>query len=187
MSEAQGIPGVVLSPQTQTINQPAPIIQQELLKWLSTPDEVFIWIEHSLRGDSLKGQDENGNDIWETHEDQRQMNEYGIHQVISRLRPYVNKFNFHADYTEDEIREIVLNIAIDFRLWFMRGWRSFGVSENDFHSGVIAGGIINMIYSAYKMSGMRQFYSSVLSINNPGQPMPQQQGKKVLGILPWPF
>lgn len=186
MADSQGIPGVVLSPQSSTNIAPAPIIQQELLKWLSTPDDLFIWLEHSLRGDSLKGQDENGNDIWESNETQRQMNEYGIHQVISRLRPYINKFNFHADYTEDEIREIVLNIAIDFRLWFMAVWRKFDVDPDDYHSGVIAGGIINMIYSAYKMSGMRQFYSNVLSISNPGQPI-QPQGKKVLGVLPWPF
>ena len=186
LNQPSNVPGVVLQPQSSTVINPPPMIQQEFLKWLNTPEDLFRWIEHNLKGEVLKGTDKDGNDVWEYKEQYRQMNDYGVQAVIKQLRWSVNKFNLHADYEDEEINKIVLSIAMNFRLWLATKWRSFGVDPADYYSGVLEEGIINMIYSAYKMSGMKNFYRGILSIQNPGQPV-EMPKKKILGIFPNPF
>jgi hypothetical protein len=181
------IPGIIMAPQSSTNITPPAMIQQEFLKWINQPEEVFLLIEHNLRGDSLTGTDPTtGADVWTSNTNNKKMNDRGIQATISQLRWYIHKFNLHADYTPDEINTRMLRIAINFRLWFATMWRSFDVSPSDFYSGILAEGIIDMIDATYRMSGLKNFYAQVLSINQGQQPQPQQQ-RKVLGIIPWPF
>lgn len=163
------------------VNPPA-ILQQEFLKWLSTPEEVFIWIEHNLKGEILKIVD--GNETWDKS-GEAMCSDEGAEAIVQELRWYVNKFTFHADYNEDEINMIMSDLANNLDIYLTRNWRKFDVKPSVFYSGILSDGIINMIYSAYKMSGMRKFYEDVLQVRHGFPPIPQKK-KKILGIFPSP-
>jgi hypothetical protein len=182
----QSIPGIILSPQSSTSINPPPIIQSEFLRWLSTPEELFIWIEHNLKGESVTGYDDKGVEIWGNKTGKMVMNDEGVAETIQELRWYVNKFTFHADYKDEQINNIVLGIANSFAVFLVENWRRFDMDPSVFHSGILYNGIINMIFSAYKMSGMRTFYSDVLRVSSgSGGPGPEPK-KKILGIIPIP-
>lgn len=176
--------GLILSPQSSTQIVPPPIIQQEFLKWLSTPEEVFIWIEHNLKGETVIGYDKTKEPVWQNVTGKRVMNDEGVAETIQELRWYVNKFTFHADYKDEEIRKIMLEISNSLAIFWVRNWRRFDMEESVFYSGIVYRGIVNMIWSAYKMSGMRQLYDKILSINQGGASQDQKPKKKLLGIFP---
>jgi hypothetical protein len=168
---------------TQITNVPAPIIQQEFLRWLNTPEEVFTWIENTLRGKYLVIT-KKGDAVWKQRKGVRIMTDEGVDECMQQLRMYVNKFTFHADYTDDEIKINTRIIADNFLLFLARNWQKYEIESSVFFSAVLYEGIVNMIYSAYKMSGMRNFYENVLKVTH--QIDPDKGKKKILGIFPAP-
>lgn len=166
------------------VNPPA-ILQQEFLKWLNTPEEVFLWIEHTLKGEVLLI-DEKGREKWNKPKGSKaQCSEEGIDAIIQELRWYVNKFTFHADYNEETINKIMLDIANNFDIFLTRNWRKFKIKSSVFYTGILSDGILGMVFSAYKMSGMRNFYENVLQVRHGFPPITQKQ-KKILGFIPVP-
>lgn len=185
--QAASIPLIVQSPSSQTSINPPPIIQQEYLRWINTPEEVFLWIEHNLKGERLTGYDADGKEIWKNDTGIRPISDLGISETIQELRWYVNKFTFHADYSPEEINRIVLDLANKLAVFWARNWKRFEMDPSVFYSGILYNGIVSMIYSAYKMSGMRSFYENVLRVNQGGGgPGPEEKKKKILGIFPYP-
>lgn len=183
MNDSMG--GLILSPQSSTSINPPPIIQQEFLKWLNTPEEVFIWIEHNLKGETLEGVI-NGVESWKNKSGKKVMSDEGVAETIQVLRLHVNKFTFHADYTDQEVSKIVLEIANSLAVFWVENWRRFEMDQSVFYSGILYRGVVNMIYSAYKMSGMRKFYGDVLRISSGSGPS-EKPPKRILGIFPSPF
>ncbi len=164
--------------------QPPAIIQQEFLKWLNAPEEVFIWIEHNLKGETPYI-DKKGREKWRKT-GKPMCSKQGADAIIQQLRWYVNKFTFHADYENREIKSIMLEIANNFDIYLTQNWRDFEIKPSVFYSGILSDGIINMIYSAYMMSGMKKFYADVLQVKQGYGPQQQPVKKKILGIFPAP-
>lgn len=167
--------------------QPAPIIQQEFLKWVNTPDEIFEYIEHFLKGEHLvisyDVDGKNPRPEWQKREGFELMNDLGVNTALSHLNLFVNKFTFHADYSEEEINRNTLLFAISFHVFMARNWKKFGIEPSIYYSNMIQNGIIGLIFSAYKMSGMRKFYKDVLQVKA-GMDIPDEKKPKLLGIIP---
>jgi hypothetical protein len=180
-----------------------PLIQQEFLKWLNDPDSFYIWLQHTLRGEVLKT-NEKKEEFWELpyrleirmveqadgekkpFEFKRylteQMTEEGAISITNKLRPFLNQFTFHADYTDDQISDMIIPIVTEFDIYLKRNQRNFGISDDNIST--IAISIKSLIFTAFKMSRMRDFYTDVLKI---GIGSPQNEKKdKVLGIFPRP-
>jgi hypothetical protein len=188
-----------------------PLIQQEFLRWLSDPNEYFIWVQHTLHGDVLV-KDSDGKEAWELPKAKKLVQKYmkvdfdGIEKsvldgfeevdytvdpqmsdmasvnITNKLRYYLNQFTFHADYEDEQIRQMMMPIADDMDEYLKRNQREFGISDDNITS--IAIGIKTLIYTAFKMSKMRAFYTDVLKIGIGTQG--QQKSDKVLGIFPKP-
>lgn len=188
-----------------------PLIQQEFLRWLSDPNEYFIWVQHTLHGDVLV-KDSDGKEQWSLPKGKKlmpkfktvvfngieksmedgfeeaeytvdpQMTDMAAVNITNKLRYYLNQFTFHADYNEEQIRQMMMPIADDMDEYLKRNQKVFMISDDNITS--IAIGIKTLIYTAFKMSRMRDFYTEVMKIGiGQGQPA---KSDKVFGIFPKP-
>lgn len=153
-------------------------LQQEFLRWLNSPEDVLLWIEHTLKGEII-GEKE-GKECWMLPENgEALMNDKGVRALLQVLRFYLNKFTFHSRYEENEINDTCRMISNDIDILLFLRWREFGIKQEMLYSDVVSDGIIGMIENAYRMSGMREFYKDVFQAKQ--IMMPQEKQKGIIG------
>ena len=121
----------------QPVNSAFGFAQQDnLIKWQLELDNILERIEHILRGDILFS--ENGKTGWKKNPDHTQwiLNEYGVNEIMRVLSSYLNRNTILSDYTEEEIREKVLDFGLEMNDLIFTKYEEMGLIvtlEETFH------------------------------------------------------
>lgn len=84
-----------------------------LVKWLIETTEPINELERTLKGKILKGYKENNEPVYKEDKTLRLMNDRGVNEVMTFLRP-LNKMVILSNFTEDDIRMITLSNVQNF-------------------------------------------------------------------------
>lgn len=106
----------------------APQMQDNLIKWQLELDNILERAEHILRGDKLVFI--NGSLIWKPNENTENniLNDYGVSEVMRILSMYLNRNTILSDYSDEEIREKVLDFGRELSDLFYMKYQEMGLN-----------------------------------------------------------
>jgi len=130
----------------------APQFQDNLIKWQLELDNILERCEHILRGDKLVF--ENGSLIWirNTNPKDNILNEYGVQEIIRILSMYLNRNTILSDYSDEEIREKVLDFGRELNDLFFMKYEEMGLLglEKRKNYPMLLREMVDIVHSAYK-------------------------------------
>jgi len=131
-----------------------PQYQDNLIKWQLELDNILERCEHILRGDKLVF--ENGNLLWKANINEKDniLNEYGVQEVVRILSMYLNRNTILSDYTNEEIREKVLDFGREINDLFFMKYEEMGLIglEKRKNYPMLIREMVDIVHSSYKRS-----------------------------------
>jgi hypothetical protein len=124
---------------------------QNLIKWQLDIKEELERIEHLLRGDIPKT-DEEGNFIWTRCPIQeRVLNERGVREIIKRLTWYLNKNIILSNFDEEQVMQRVHQFSKYFSNFLFVNLEDFGMNTPDKlkHYPMIVMDVVNTVEASY--------------------------------------
>jgi hypothetical protein len=109
--------------------------QDNMVKWQIDVNEILEQLYHLFRSDIFRVV--NGQKIWIRNKDpkKRKLNNTGTNDCMELLASYLNKNNFLANYTEEQISQIVLDISNAFKDQLYMNYERYGWIDKDDRTG----------------------------------------------------
>lgn len=130
----------------------APQMQDNLIKWQLELDNILERCEHILRGDKLEFNQ--GNIIWIPNVNAKDniLNEYGVQEVMRILSMYLNRNTILSDYSDEEIREKVLDFGREISDLFFMKYEEMGLVnlEKRKNYPMLIREMVDIVHSSYK-------------------------------------
>lgn len=139
-----GVTGVGGSHIPLTLLQQDPSIIRDIL----SPDTIIEMIKHSLKGeywDATKGKDGQ----W-VRAGTPLMNDKGINQVITILRPFTNSLIFLSNIDEKMVNKITLDISFAFIEAFYLSYEDYGIKDENLD--IVRNMVVVPIYASLRRS-----------------------------------
>lgn len=124
----------------------------DLIRWQLEVDNILERVEHLLRGDELKFDDE-GNLSWRpaTNANDVLLNEYGVQEVLRLLSMYLNRNTILSNYDEPTINDKVFDFGMELiDLVFMK-YEQMGLNDEQKIKNypMLNRVIVDVVHSAY--------------------------------------
>lgn len=125
--------------------------ESNVLKWLLDIEEDMQTIEHLLKGDVPK-RDDDGNEYWEEcpHEE-KLFSDRGVRELLKIIRGYLTKNIFLSNFSEEEIRIRCMQFAKRLNNFIHNNYEILGWDDIDKmkHYEMVVGWLTDMVESAY--------------------------------------
>lgn len=125
--------------------------ETNILKWILDIEEDMQTIEHLLRGDVPK-RDNDGNEFWEDcPKDERLMSERGVREILKIIRGYLTKNIFLSNFSEEEIKIRCNQFGNRLNNFFHNNYEILGWDTIDKmkHYELIFGWLLDIVEAAY--------------------------------------
>ncbi len=140
-----------------------------LIQWQIDNDDILDKIEHFLRGDLVKTNEE-GDTYFEPQTDKELviLNDYGVNSIMQILGNYVNKNIILSFYNEERINEILADLGDELALFLMCNYEKMGMDTNFKKSRYIllTLNILHIIESSFRRALFGQTMKEVNSNTN---------------------
>jgi len=128
--------------------------ESNVLKWLLDIEEDMQTIEHLLKGDVPK-RDDDGNEYWEQcpHEE-KLFSERGVRELLKIIRGYLTKNLFLSNFSEEEIKIRCKQFASRLNNFIHNNYEVLGWDDIDKmkHYEMVVGWLVDMVEAAYYRS-----------------------------------
>ena len=144
----------------ETTTYPIGQADEKLTKWQETTDDIAEYLEHDLRGDSWKLDQNSQTGRWVHDERDRLMNDEGIRAVTSLVKMSVNKIITLSDVNDDDIARICKRLHLALAKHFFHNQQKYAIKIS--YLELITTKIMNFVYVGLKKArggGERQFLS----------------------------
>jgi len=170
--------------------------QQEdnLIQYQLSPDSILERVEHFLRGDqAITDTDEEGNIIgsyWRVPKDKelRNLNDYGVTEVMRIISMYVNKETILSFYDEDRMNEILADLGDELNKFFYCNYEKIGLDTEYKKTKyiVIILNILHIVESTYRraLGGEEREGLRTRSLVTQNQPLGMGMGNYPRGMMP---
>ena len=140
-----------------------------LIQWQIDNDDILDKIEHFLRGDLVKTNEE-GDTYFEPQTDKELviLNDYGVNSIMQILGNYVNKNIILSFYNEERINEILADLGDELALFLMCNYEKMGMDTNFKKSRYIllTLNILHIIESSFRRALFGQTMKEINSNTN---------------------
>jgi hypothetical protein len=128
-------------------------VDKNLVQWGLDTDEILDRIEHFLKGDVIKT-DEEGNIrcVAPKYKEIVILNEYGVNSIMQIIQGYVNKNTMLSFYTEERIYEILSDFGYELTDFIFSNYERMGM-DTEFKKSrykMIVINILHIVESAYR-------------------------------------
>jgi len=170
---------------------------EDLIRYQLELDNILERVEHILRGDTISFDDQ-GNRYWKKDKKGRfaVLNEYGVRMIMNILSTYITRNTILADYTKDEINEVLYNFGMELNDLIHLKYEEIGFDTDakKKQSMMLVTQIVDLVRSSYtralfgkereSLRESRQVYQTMPIYQEGGNPMnPQKKSgfKKLFG------
>lgn len=126
--------------------------QDNLIVWQLELDNILERIEHLLRGDIMK-KDEEGNYDFQVPDDKSLiiLNDYGVQLIMNFISFYLNRNTILSNYTAERIFEILYDLGYELSDLVYINYEKMGLDsvEKRSRSSVFIMNILHMLESSY--------------------------------------
>lgn len=144
--------------------------QNSVVEWQLDLSKELDLIHHQLRGHILR-KDDQGNEYWAVSDDKDQelLNEKGAQEVEKIIRNYLNKNTLLSHFTEEIIKERLLQFGHRLRRFIYLNYEEFGLTTyyKQKHFEMIVMNVVDMVEAAYYRAlngGERQSLTTIRQI-----------------------